>query len=277
MGCIALSPKKVELNTYFMDKPISENISRKPTGFDSGLKCLAAVLFFTVVVRIVLTLAVKSGSRELTGALMLGVFFGLVALIVTACVVWTRRATSPRPGRRWALSIAVVWASLQLLVYLLIAFRMLPHSAPGAGHSVEINRKTFSMSLPDEWSEDTKDDAYDPNSFIFFDGPKSTLFCVIIKPKSADVSADELVKNQKRIQSAKFTDTKMAEIKKWANYDGEGFELQGKMQGTGNVRFMVFGFEKSDHVCLIEEYATLDDYAQYADGFKTIRQTFELR
>jgi hypothetical protein len=208
---------------------------------------------------------------------MLGVFFGLVALIAISCVVWTRRMTSARPARRWALCIAIVWASLQLLVYLLIAFRMLPTSSHVAGRSVEINRETFSMSLPDGWSEDTKDDAYDPNSFVFFDGPKSTLFCVIIKPKSADVSADELVKNQKRIQSAKFTDTKITEIKKWANYDGEGFELRGKTQGTGNVRFMVFGFNKSDHVCLIEEYATLDDYAQYADGFKTIKQTFELR
>jgi hypothetical protein len=260
-----------------MDQPISENISRKPSGFDPGLKCLAAVLFFTVAVRVVLTLAVKSGSRELTGVLMLGVFFGLVTLIVTSCIVWTRRATSPRPGRRWALSIAIVWASLQLLVYLLIALRMLPHSIPAAGHSVEINRKTFSMSLPANWSEDTNDDSYNPNSFVFFDGPQSALFCVIIQKKSTDVSADALVNNQKAIQSKKFTDSGITEMKKWANYDGKGFKLEGKMQGVVNARFTVFGFEKADNVCLIEEYATLDDYKKYTSGFEKIRQTFKLK
>lgn len=260
-----------------MNPQIVENTSRKPSGFDPGLKCLAAVLLFTVVVRVALTLAVKSGSREVTVVLMLGVFFGLVALIVTSCIVWTRRATSPRPSRRWALSIAIVWASLQLLVYLLIAFQMLPHSSSGAGHSAEIDRETFSMSLPNGWSEDTKNDSYNPSSFIFFDGPKSTLFCVIIKKKSTDVSADALVNNQKDVQSKKFTDAKTTEIKHWANYDGIGFELEGNMQGESNARFTVFGFEKADNVCLIEEFATLDDYAKYADDFKTIRQAFELK
>ena len=103
--------------------PIVEHTLRKPSGFDPGLKCLATVFLFTLVVRVVLTLANKSGSREVVGVALIGVFFGLVALIVTSCIVWSRRATSPRPARRWALAIAVVWASLQLLAYLMIMFQ----------------------------------------------------------------------------------------------------------------------------------------------------------
>ena len=104
--------------------PISEHTPQKPSGFDPGLKCLAGVFLFTVLVRVVLTLANKSGSREVVGVALIVVFFGLVALIATSCVVWSHRATSPRPARRWALVVAVVWASLQLLAYLLVMFQI---------------------------------------------------------------------------------------------------------------------------------------------------------
>jgi ABC-type transport system involved in cytochrome c biogenesis permease subunit len=52
-----------------------------------------------------------------------GVFIGLIGLVVISAVVWSRRATSPRPGRRWALVVALVWASLQLLAYLSVMFQ----------------------------------------------------------------------------------------------------------------------------------------------------------
>jgi hypothetical protein len=257
--------------------PIVEHTPRKPSGFDPGLKCLAAVFIFVVVVRVLLTLANKTGSREIVGIGLIGAFFGLIALIVTSCVVWSRRATSPRPARRWALMIAITWAFLQLLVCLLIMLQMLPRALSETDRpATEINRKTFSVSLPGNWTEDKKDDTYDPDSFVFFDGPKSTLFTVIIRQKSAGASVAALVKNQKDIQSKKFADIKTTEIKKWSDFDGEGFELEGKIQGMVNARLTIFGFEKADNVCLIEEYATLGDYKTYAGNFEKIRQTFRL-
>ena len=63
--------------------PIVEHTPRKPSGFDPGLKCLAAVFIFVVVVRVLLTLANKTGSREIVGIGLIGAFFGLIALIVT--------------------------------------------------------------------------------------------------------------------------------------------------------------------------------------------------
>jgi phosphoglycerol transferase MdoB-like AlkP superfamily enzyme len=51
-----------------------------------------------------------------------GVFIGLMVLVVTSAIVWSRRATSPKPARRWAVVIALVWASLQLLGYLRVMY-----------------------------------------------------------------------------------------------------------------------------------------------------------
>jgi hypothetical protein len=105
--------------------PITEPIQPKPSGFDPGLKCLTAVFLFTVIVRVGLSFANKTGIRAVVGVALVAVFFGLIALVVTSCIVWSRRATSPRPARRWALVIAIVWASLQILAYLFVVLRIL--------------------------------------------------------------------------------------------------------------------------------------------------------
>ena len=257
--------------------PIVEHTPRKPSGFDPGLKCLAAVFIFVVVVRVLLTLANKTGSREIVGIGLIGAFFGLIALIVTSCVVWSRRATSPRPARRWALMIAITWAFLQLLVCLLIMLQMLPRALSETDRpATEINRKTFSMTLPGNWIEDTKRDTYDPDSLVFFDGPESALFSVIVGQKSAGSSVDTMLDNQRDYYKARIVNATITPITKWSNFDGKGFQMEGKVQGIANGRITVFGFEKGDNVCIVEEYATPGDYKTYARDFEEIRQTFRL-
>jgi len=257
--------------------PIVEHTPRKPSGFDPGLKCLAAVFIFVVVVRVLLTLANKTGSREIVGIGLIGAFFGLIGLIVTSCVVWSRRATSPRPARRWALMIAITWAFLQLLVCLLIMLQMLPRALSETDRpATEINRKTFSMTLPGNWIEDTKRDTYDPDSLVFFDGPESALFSVIVGQKSAGSSVDTMLDNQRDYYKARIVNATITPITKWSNFDGKGFQMEGKVQGIANGRITVFGFEKGDNVCIVEEYATPGDYKTYARDFEKIRQTFRL-
>ena len=65
-------------------------------------------------------------------------------------------------------------------------------------------------------------------------------------------------------------------ITKWSNFDGKGFQMEGKIQGIINGRVTVFGFEKGDNVCIVEEWATPGDYKTYAKDFEKIRQTFRL-
>lgn len=148
---------------------------------------------------------------------------------------------------------------------------------PDNSTNMEIDRKTFSLSLPGKWTEKTKDDMYERDSFIFFDGPESCFFNVVIGKKSAGASVDALVTKQRDGMQKKFTDWTLTLITKWSNYDGKGYEIQGKIQGIIRARVRIFGFEKDDNVCLVIEYATLVDFTKYSGDFEQIRQTFKLK
>jgi hypothetical protein len=145
------------------------------------------------------------------------------------------------------------------------------------GYSAEIDRATFSVSLPDQWIENTNDDMYNSNSCVFFEGPQSTFVFVMIGKKSAGASVDELVNSQKTAQAKRFQDAKVAEITKWSNYEGKGFKMEGKVMGIFDGQLTVLGFEKGDSVCLIEEYATRNDCKKFAEDFEKIRKTFKLK
>jgi hypothetical protein len=144
-------------------------------------------------------------------------------------------------------------------------------------NSADIDRNTFFVSLPDKWTENTKDDMYSPDSFVFFEGPESTWFLVMVGKKSAGASVDALVGAQRDAWSKKLTNSTITEITKWSSVDGKGYKIEGKMQGIVKSRVTMFGFEKGDNVCLVEEYATLGDYTTYARDFEKLRQTFRLK
>jgi hypothetical protein len=150
---------------------------------------------------------------------------------------------------------------------------------PGRGISsaTEIDRKTFSISLPAGWTEDTKDDMHDPDSFVFFENPESCLFAVVIGKKSAGATVDEQLMNQKEAWLKNITEAKITDFRKWANYEGQGFEIEGKVHGTSLTRQRIFGFEKSDNVCVITESATPGDFKTFASDFETLRQSFKLK
>ena len=143
--------------------------------------------------------------------------------------------------------------------------------------SADINRKTFSISTPDKWTEDTNDDMYSPDAFIFFNGPESCLFTVIIGKESAGASVEKLVNNQRDVFLKRFTSPTVTKITKWSKYDGQGFKIEGKSQGIVKASITIFGFQKGDNVCLIEEYATLGDFKTYQGDFEKFRQTFKLK
>ena len=100
---------------------------------------------------------------------------------------------------------------------------------------------------------------------------------VIIGKKSAGASVDDFITNQKREQGKRIQNARVTDITKWSSYNGKGFKMEGKVMGIFDGRITVLGFEKGDNVCLIEEYATINDYKTYARDFEKIRQTFRLK
>ena len=140
-----------------------------------------------------------------------------------------------------------------------------------------IDRRTFTVHLPADWTEDVKDDRHDPDAFVFFENAESCLFTVIISKKSGGASVEELLTNQKEGWQAKLPGAKSKESSRWGNYEGRGFEMEGNLDGLGTSRVLVFGFENSDYVCTISESATPGDFEEFADDFQKIRQTFRLK
>jgi hypothetical protein len=141
----------------------------------------------------------------------------------------------------------------------------------------EIDRKTYSLSLPKGWTEDTKDDMYEPDSFVFFENAESCLFTVIIGTKSAGATAATMLNGQKESWKKRVTDAKWTDITEWSHYKGNGAEVEGKIQGIIRVRARLFAFETERYVCVITEYATVGDWKKFESDFNHIRQSFKLK
>lgn len=131
--------------------------------------------------------------------------------------------------------------------------------------------------LPAQWTEDTARDTYDPNAFVFFENPESCLLGVIIAPKSAGATADNILKSQREALQKRVTEMQFTETTQWGSYNGRGYDFQGKAQGLILMRGRTLAFENDTSVCFIMETATLADYQTYARDFELIRQTFRLK
>jgi hypothetical protein len=149
-----------------------------------------------------------------------------------------------------------------------------PQRVPPAKSSQEIKRNSFSLSLPTGWREDTKDDMYDSESFIIFQGSGTCLFNVIIGKKSAGMSASLFLKNNKQ----KLLDSSTKEFQKWGQHDGKGIQIDGKQKNTNaSYRFRIFSFEKDDSICVVTEAATPQDFKKFAGDYELFRQSLELK
>jgi hypothetical protein len=129
---------------------------RKPKGFDPGLQCLAGVFAWTMVVKFFLSAAAHTHNRAWILLALLGDFIGVAILFLISMIVWLRRKDATHPPRSWAVLLAVVWASSSSAVWLWTfaanQFGPTPiHSSSFHNGGDEINRKTFSVSLPDKW------------------------------------------------------------------------------------------------------------------------------
>jgi hypothetical protein len=149
--------------------------------------------------------------------------------------------------------------------------------ACAVGGAAEIDRKTFSMTLPDGWTEDTKNKQHNPDLFVIFENPESCAFMVVVGKKSAGHKLEEMLKPQKTEWGNAMSDVKTTNITTWSEFKGTGFELEGKMHGTVPTRVRIFGFEKGDLLCVIIEFGTLEDLKTFDDDYRKIQKSFKLK
>ncbi len=150
-------------------------------------------------------------------------------------------------------------------------------SVENQSEAIQIDRATFSMLLPNGWSEDTADDMHDPDSFVFFENPESCLFFVMIADKSTGATVDDLLIAQKHQYEIMMTNSVVTNLTRWATYDVKGFEINGKAQGIVRSNAKLHGFVNGNNVCVVIEFAELNDLKTYGNDFETIRQSFKLK
>lgn len=141
----------------------------------------------------------------------------------------------------------------------------------------EIDRETFSFSLPDGWTEDMEDEMYDQNHFLIFENSESCLFGTIIKKRSEGVSSVEMLAEQKRSWQKRFRKAKEKSFNKWSHYAGKGLQMEGDFQGLLIARSRIFAFESPKYACVIVEFAEIGDFDSFEMEFEKIRKSFRLK
>jgi hypothetical protein len=253
---------------------------RKPHGFDPGLQALAGVLIWTLATKLFLRTAIRSHNPFLVFGAMTSDVGGMAIFFVFSLVIWVRHKRTASAPRTWAVLIAIIWSAASLATWLLIMLRTSGH-APTV---TNIDRETFSVSIPAGWIENTNLFSYDPNSYVLLKGPNSTLFSILIRRQSLGNSVDDLIAKQRDAFSKKFSEATIMGISNWAGHDGRGLQIDGKILETlGHTsaliphRVTIFSFANGDRICLIVENATPDDYQTYDASFKMLRRTFTLK
>jgi hypothetical protein len=100
---------------------------------------------------------------------------------------------------------------------------------------------------------------------------------IIIGTKSAGSKPGPMLTAQKESWLKRLTDLETGKIAKWGKYEGEGFELTGKLNGTTRYHVRLFGFENAGRTCVVVESADAPDAKKYAADFEKIRETFRLK
>jgi len=141
----------------------------------------------------------------------------------------------------------------------------------------QIDRTTFSLSLPTGWTENTQDDMYNADSFVFFEKGETALFNVIIGDRKAGAAPEPLVRRQESAWRNKLTNLKFTDLRNWARYKGMGVQLEGDMQEVVRVRTRIFGFQNERYACVVTESASVHDWSRLQSDFEQIRKSFRLK
>ena len=140
-----------------------------------------------------------------------------------------------------------------------------------------INRKTFSLSLPTGWTENTHDNMYNPDSFVFFERGETGLFTVIIADKTTHTTAQQILRGQESGWRNRLTNLKFTDVTSWGRYKGSGTDIEGDMQEVIRVRTRIFAFESAQYVCVVTESASVRDWNTLQSDFEEFRKSFRLK
>ena len=139
-----------------------------------------------------------------------------------------------------------------------------------------IVRDSFSLKYPTDWTIDTVDEDYDPDTFFSIDSPGDNTIMFFLLP--ADTDQTELLNAQlESFSSHVIKKPEITEFAKWGAFQGTGRLLKGKILGIfkGFVRVFIYG--DSSRTLLVVEQCYDKDYQKLQKGFELISSSFRFK
>jgi len=139
-----------------------------------------------------------------------------------------------------------------------------------------ISREDFSLQFPADWTIDTDDPDYNPDSLFSLDAPDdaSMIMFIII---DMEIDEEEMTKNQVEAFSNLVKDAKITRFDTWGRYKGTGTMLSGLIMGhyKGNVR--IFVRSTGERTLLVVQQFYDVNYDELKKGFELIERSFKFK
>jgi len=143
-----------------------------------------------------------------------------------------------------------------------------------------IDRKTYSLSLPSGWKEETskhQDDGNGNTVDVFRNVGNTMATTVLLHPKTENFDPVAVLSAATDSMEKKFGDPKrIEEFTAWGRYQGKGGQLEGTFEKV-RYRARTFVFESGTQACVIAEFIKISDYEKSAADLEQIRQSFRLK
>ncbi len=134
-------------------------------------------------------------------------------------------------------------------------------------------RPSFSLSYPSNWSIDTADAQYDPDSFFTIETPDDGMIQFLVFAPHIDTSpfATDIVSEFRDKQFSAVTSTSFSH---WGRYEGKGIALRGKLLSILRAEVRVFHASSASRPFIVVEMCYDDSRDTDQVGFQMIRDTF---
>jgi hypothetical protein len=147
-----------------------------------------------------------------------------------------------------------------------------------AQNFITIERDSFSVKYPANWTIDKKDKDYDPDALFSIDSPEegaTIMFMIFTMPIDADLMLDEQVKAMKSGLIKKPTAIK--DFDTWGKYKGKGKIIEGKILGIFKGYVKLFMYNDGSKSMLVMEQLYDNDAEKFSAGMKAIVDSFTFK
>jgi len=174
-------------------------------------------------------------------------------------------------GRRRKFLVSTLLAASTLMLGSTLSF-----AADDTANEKTIDRATFTLKFPSNWSEETKASDYKADSNFTLNSGKNSYIQINITDKAEDPQKvlDNAVFNLDGLAITTLSKTKIDE---WGSHKGAGLHLKGKILGSDPGGIECFVFNSEHHNVLIIEFYYSSELKTAQSEMDFIAKSFQMK